>query len=325
MQEAVDRVPAVVVGHRAYRLPRAAAAPPGQPDHGLDAGRHQGREPRQGRAREARHGLPQNSTRISKEYLRANGYSKSCDALAKEVGSGLEKLELADNVDLGSVIREFDAYYQLKLGRPPKLLRRRDNENEPPKPPGVYERRKRGAARAAAEKAERIERPREAGESVALGVLKSRLGVSGGEGNVPQKPMWLDNDGVTGSKIEPTDRNAIVNDNPNEHILKPPPAFADDSELQGWQCDSTGDYAPTAWRVMAGVKLSSRIRQSCVGRPWSCPRSTRCFVVNGLGACCCSGRGRKNTGDHGNTDEETFFNISASSIVSKYREIPRSW
>ena len=100
---------------------------------------------------------------LAREYLRANGYSKSCDALAKEVGSGLEKLELADNVDLGSVIREFDSYYQLKLGRPPKLLRRRDNENKPPKPPGVYERRKRGAARAAAEKAERVERPREAG------------------------------------------------------------------------------------------------------------------------------------------------------------------
>ena len=56
---------------------------------------------------------------LAREYLRANGYSKSCDALAKEVGSGLEKLELADNVDLGSVIREFDSYYQLKLGRPP--------------------------------------------------------------------------------------------------------------------------------------------------------------------------------------------------------------
>ena len=89
-------------------------------NHGLHPRGHQGREPRQGRAREARHGLPQDSTRISQEYLRANGYSKSCD-LAKEVGSGLEKLELADNVDLGSVIREFDAYYQLKLGRPPKL------------------------------------------------------------------------------------------------------------------------------------------------------------------------------------------------------------
>ena len=33
---------------------------------------------------------------LAREYLRANGYSKSCDALAKEVGSGLEKLELAD-------------------------------------------------------------------------------------------------------------------------------------------------------------------------------------------------------------------------------------
>ena len=267
---------------------------------------------------------------LTREYLRANGYSKSCDALAKEVGSGLEKLELADNVDLGSVIREFDSYYQLKLGRPPKLLRRRDNENEPPKPPGVYERRKRGAARAAAEKAERIERPREAGESVALGVLKSRLGVSAGEGaaNVPQKPMWLDNDGVTGSKIEPADRNAIVNDNPNERILKPPPAFSGDSELQALANVIQREiYAPTAvegdgWGEVVGLESAKSLLREAVVMPARYPQLFRGLTASWGGVLLFGPPGTGKTllaRAVATQTKTTFFNISASSIVSKYR------
>ena len=266
---------------------------------------------------------------LAREYLRANGYSKSCDALSKEVGSGLEKLELADNVDLGSVIREFDSYYQLKLGRPPKLLRRRDNENEPPRPPGVYERRKRGAARAAAEKAERIERPREAGESVALGVLKSRLGVSGGEGAVPQnKPMWLDNDGVTGSKIEPTDRNAIVNDNPNERILKPPPAFAGDSELQALANVIQREiYAPTAvegdgWGDVVGLDSAKALLREAVVMPARYPQLFRGLTASWGGVLLFGPPGTGKTllaRAVATQTKTTFFNISASSIVSKYR------
>ena len=43
------------------------------------------------------------------------------------------------------------------------------------------------------------------------------------------------------------DRNAIVNDNPNERILKPPPAFAGDSELQALANVIQREiYAPTS-------------------------------------------------------------------------------
>ncbi|KAH8050030.1 microtubule-severing ATPase [Aureococcus anophagefferens] len=53
---------------------------------------------------------------LAREYLREHGYTKTSEALREEVGKGLERLELADNVDLGSVVREFEAHYAMRLG-----------------------------------------------------------------------------------------------------------------------------------------------------------------------------------------------------------------
>ena len=83
---------------------------------------------------------------LAREYLREHGYTKTSEALREEVGKGLERLELADNVDLGSVVREFEAYYAMRLGKPPRLTRRRANdENDLPAPP----RRRKGGSTAA--------------------------------------------------------------------------------------------------------------------------------------------------------------------------------
>ena len=83
---------------------------------------------------------------LAREYLREHGYTKTSEALREEVGKGLERLELADNVDLGSVVREFEAYYAMRLGKPPRLTRRRANdEHALPAPP----RRRKGGSTAA--------------------------------------------------------------------------------------------------------------------------------------------------------------------------------
>ena len=140
--------------------------------------------------------------------------------------------------------------------------------------------------------------------------------------------MWLDNDGVTGSKIEPSDRNAIVNDNPNERILKPPPAFAGDSELQALANVIQREiYAPTAvegdgWGEVVGLESAKSLLR---GRGHARALSA---AVSGFDGVLGRRVAVRAAGDPHNfacaravatQTKTTFFNISASSIVSKYR------
>ena len=122
------------------------------------------------------------------------------------------------------MVREFESYYEFKLGRKPKLLRRRDgasglDENAPPPAPP-----KRGGRRASGKESEprSVSAPaqgsgaavgclkgRDAGKdytpegmnSAALGVMNKKLGAAengnGGTGG-GGKPVWLANGGAAG-------------------------------------------------------------------------------------------------------------------------------
>ncbi len=57
-------------------------------------------------------------------HLQQEGFGKSVHALEAESGVNLDKYEVCDNVDLTTVIQEFETYYGIKFGRPPKLIRK---------------------------------------------------------------------------------------------------------------------------------------------------------------------------------------------------------
>ena len=57
-------------------------------------------------------------------HLQQEGYGKSVLALEAESGVLLSKYEVCDNVDLATVIQEYEAYYAIKFGRAPKLIRK---------------------------------------------------------------------------------------------------------------------------------------------------------------------------------------------------------
>ena len=42
----------------------------------------------------------------------------------EQAGAAISRLEAADNVDLATVLREYEAYYEFKLGKKPKLVRK---------------------------------------------------------------------------------------------------------------------------------------------------------------------------------------------------------
>jgi katanin p60 ATPase-containing subunit A1 len=52
------------------------------------------------------------------------GYAQTAQRLASEAGVQLSKYEVADNMDLNSVVQEFESFYEMKFGRKPKLVRR---------------------------------------------------------------------------------------------------------------------------------------------------------------------------------------------------------
>lgn len=77
------------------------------------------------------------------QHLIENGYVEAAERLSHEAGSVISKFEVADNVDFGLILGEYEAYYEMRFDKKPKLVRKLDgNEvnnkalaNRPPRQP----------------------------------------------------------------------------------------------------------------------------------------------------------------------------------------------
>ena len=54
----------------------------------------------------------------------SEGYVDTADKLQQEAGVAMSKFTAADNVDLLSIVQEFESFYEIKFGKKPKLVRR---------------------------------------------------------------------------------------------------------------------------------------------------------------------------------------------------------
>ncbi|KAJ3086098.1 Katanin p60 ATPase-containing subunit A-like 2, partial [Quaeritorhiza haematococci] len=61
-------------------------------------------------------------------------YLQSVECLQAESNISLKKTTVADNVDLLTIIQEFESYYNLKFGKAPKLCRKASGGDDPPNP-----------------------------------------------------------------------------------------------------------------------------------------------------------------------------------------------
>lgn len=72
-------------------------------------------------------------------YLREEGYIDSAHSLEKEGGASLTKYEVCDNIDLPTILQEFESYHLVKFNRGPKIIKKKvtsadTNRALPPKP-----------------------------------------------------------------------------------------------------------------------------------------------------------------------------------------------
>ena len=62
-------------------------------------------------------------------HLIDHGYVDSAERLQSEAGQSLSKYDVADNIDLLSIVHQWEDYHTFKFGKPPKIIRRTSHNN----------------------------------------------------------------------------------------------------------------------------------------------------------------------------------------------------
>lgn len=63
--------------------------------------------------------------------LLKSGYLETAERLQQEAGIAISKFETADNLDLSLILTEYEAYYEMRYDRKPKLVRKLKEGEEP--------------------------------------------------------------------------------------------------------------------------------------------------------------------------------------------------
>jgi katanin p60 ATPase-containing subunit A1 len=70
------------------------------------------------------------------QHLIENGYVKAAERLQHETGNIICKFAVADNVDLGLILGEYEAYYEMRFDKKPKIIRKLRDDEEISRPTG---------------------------------------------------------------------------------------------------------------------------------------------------------------------------------------------
>lgn len=66
-----------------------------------------------------------NALIIILHHLLDHGYVEAAQKLQSECGINPNEYDVADNIDLVTIIQEYEAYFQIKFNKKPKLTRKR--------------------------------------------------------------------------------------------------------------------------------------------------------------------------------------------------------
>ncbi|KAJ1431851.1 P-loop containing nucleoside triphosphate hydrolase protein [Ochromonadaceae sp. CCMP2298] len=256
-------------------------------------------------------------------HLVENGYVEAAERLQHESGGVLGKFAAADNIDLGLVLAEYEAYYEMRFDKKPKLARKLNDGEEAPGRAGS----KPGARRAVTSKESK---EREKKEESGSGKLPSVTGASTGS----TEDFGVSGAGLGISAAEKAKRSiAEEGERENnrvaerqERLLKPPPQFGGDGELRQLAnviCKEIYQDSPNVrFTDIVGLDEAKRLLVEAVQLPLRFPylftgilRPWRGILLHGP-----PGTGKTLLAKAVATEcSTTFFNISASTLVSKWR------
>jgi len=296
-------------------------------------------------------------------HLTQAGYTGSVETLAAESGVTLNQFEVADNVELISVLQEWEDFYELRFARKPKIVKKlsKYSSEVDPHGAGMADGKKGcGGGGAAAARARRASSMAQlggggdgssSGGGVDDGSNSARGVAAGGRRTRPQPSGAVGREnGAQGQRSDPggegspTDPSGLVISGhvagkgreesdeapgPWEHRIKKaglPPAMAANAELRelaGWlQRDMIQTNPNVRWDAIAELDGVKRVLKESLVMPLRYPEYFTGLLQPWKGVLLYGppGTGKtllaKAVATECNT---TFFNISASSIVSKWR------
>ncbi|XP_059845759.1 katanin p60 ATPase-containing subunit A-like 2 isoform X1 [Hypanus sabinus] len=284
-------------------------------------------------------------------YLTEEGYIDTANSLEQETSLGLRQFEVCDNIDLQTILMEYESYYYVKFQRYPKLTKKLPDDGSAklqPRSGGKLKRTvncnskvlpkistpQRPHSKIGMKKTELKPQKQENGpstpETSEFGLNVSTIKV--GDGLHPRRGQIIDLRGMIQDAIKDSSNEIAVNSlnynqDPSERLIKPLGAFIGASgEMRDLAVVVSRDiylHNPNVrWDDIIGLEPAKRLVKEAVVYPIKYPQLFTGILSpwKGLLLYGPPGTGKtllaKAVATECNT---TFFNISASTIVSKWR------
>ncbi|XP_023959152.2 katanin p60 ATPase-containing subunit A-like 2 isoform X2 [Chrysemys picta bellii] len=291
-------------------------------------------------------------------YLTEEGYVDAANALEQETQLAIRRFEVCDNIDLETILMEYESYYYVKFQKYPKITKKAlDTENKQQPRNGGKPRRtasssshnlprinqrplsKTSSGRTTEPKPSNKDSPKQENDNTVtreqadfgLNVSAINRG-GGGESTHPRRGQIIDfrgmiQDAIKGASNEVASNSLNCDPDPSERLLKPLSAFIGMSgEMRELATVISRDiylHNPNIkWDDIIGLDAAKRLVKEAVVYPIRYPQLFTGILSpwKGLLLYGPPGTGKtllaKAVATECNT---TFFNISASTIVSKWR------
>ncbi|KAI9012904.1 P-loop containing nucleoside triphosphate hydrolase protein [Gaertneriomyces semiglobifer] len=270
------------------------------------------------------------------DHLCANGYTQSVERLQEESGVQLDTWAAADNVDLLSIVQEYEGYYAIKFGRPPKLTRKHQGE----KSKDARSRRKAHVPAAHSSPATGPLPKISSGKSIVAKPVKEPTHLETKSGEMTNSNHESGFDGLVGTsavrerhadksvKVEKSTKTNVREDSEEtlyeNRLLKPMPDYGIEfRELASIISRDIFITSPsTPFASISGLTTAKRLVKEAVVYPLRYPSLFQGILTPWRGILLYGppGTGKTMLAKAVATEcKTTFFNISASSIVSKWR------
>jgi len=262
------------------------------------------------------------------EYLKSKGYNATLSSFKSETNDALENFSVADNITLPTIITEYETLQTVKLGKTPKIIKRTTPEitskTERAKNYSAKTRKYRNAPTKKLPSISKSSRQNSQSEISVSGKsenskgdrLPETINVRGLLNTAIQK--------ATNDHIPPDDCFSLTND---ERLLKPLGSFNDSNDFGNLAEIISRDIYVSDPNVhfddIIGLEDAKRFVREAVVYPIKYPQLFKGKLLKpwkGLLLYGPPGTGKTMIAKAVATEcKTTFFNISASSIVSKWR------